>query len=294
MRLFDLRILLIDGDPDSLEVLSSFLESEGAEVASALAAADGLRLAKQVTPDVVISELELPDLAGNLLLLALRALPGCAELPAVALTAHTGLAARAQALAAGFHKYLVKPVLLEDVVTALASLGRGNPPLDTHAGTSSHAFLRQALLAHDYRALLAALNGSTEHRYSSIFRFDAERLSSVWTYDREVPDRDAFPLEVALADSYCVYVYESVAPLVIEDSLVDSRVLRHRRRHEIRAFCGVPLFSGDGALYGALCHFDHEPRHVTEPVMDLLATVAHMFRREVATKEGESGSALGG
>jgi CheY-like chemotaxis protein len=288
MPLCDLQLLLVDGDQDSLEVLATFLASEGARVAKALTGAEALRLAEQQRPDVLISELELPDLTGNSLLLTLRALPGRADLPAVALTAHTGLSARAEALSAGFHKYLVKPVLLEDVAAAVSSVGHGRSALESTAGSASHAAFRELLAARDYRSLLATLNASTEHRFSSVFRFDESRLCSVWTYDRANPESDGFPIELALADSYCIYLYESVSPLVIEDSLADTRVLRHRRRHEIRSFCGVPLFSGDGGLFGALCHFDHAPRHVSESVLDLLATVAHLFRLDIAQGDGTS------
>jgi GAF domain-containing protein len=149
--------------------------------------------------------------------------------------------------------------------------------------------MRQLLGRRDYRSLLAALNGSTHHRFSSLFRFVDDRLSSLWTYDRANPQSDGFPVEVTLADSYCMYLHRSLSPLVIEDSLADSRLLRHRRRNEVRAFCGVPLFSGDGALFGALCHFDHEPREVSEHVLDLLATVAHGFRLESASGERPNG-----
>jgi DNA-binding response OmpR family regulator len=288
MRLSDLRLLLVDGDQDSLEVLATFLASEGAHVDKALTGAEAVRCAEQQRPHVLISELELPDQSGDALLLALRTLPDCAELPAVALTAHTGLSARAQALSAGYQKYLVKPVLLEDVAAAVSSIGRRRSPLESPAGSSSHAALRQLLSARDYRSLLATLNASTEHRFSSVFRFDESRLSSVWTYDRANPESDGFPVELALADSYCIYLYEAVSPLVIEDSLADTRVVRHRRRHEIRSFCGVPLFSGDGALFGALCHFDHAPHQASESVLDLLATVAHLFRLETAHSERPS------
>lgn len=285
MRLSDLQLLLVDGDQDSLEVLAAFLVSEGARVEKALTGADATRAAERQRPAVLISELELPDVSGNSLLLKLRALPGCADLPAVALTAHTGLSVRAQALSAGFHKYLVKPVLLEDVAAAVSSVGHGRAPFESWAGPLSRDVIRQLLVKRDYRTLLAALNGFTDYRFSSVFRFDEARLSSVWTYDRANPQSDGFPVEVPLADSYCMYLYQSVAPLVIEDSLADSRLLRHRRRQEVRAFCGVPLFSGDGALFGALCHFDHEPRVIAEPVLDLLATAAHLFRVETASSE---------
>jgi CheY-like chemotaxis protein len=289
MRLSALQVLLVDGDQDSLEVLATFLASEGARVEKARTGAEALRAAEQHHPDVLISELELPDLTGNELLLSLRALPRGADLPAVALTAHTGLSARAQALSAGFRKYLVKPVRLEDVATAVSSIGRGRSPLESAAASSSQAELRQLLRARDYRSLLAVLNASTEHRYSSVFRFDEGRLSSLWTYDRANPQSDGFPVELALADSYCIYLHQAVTPLVIEDSLADSRVLRHRRRHEIRSFCGVPLFGGDGSPFGALCHFDHAPRQVSEPVLELLAAVAHLFRLEASNSDAANG-----
>src|SRR5688572_7675099 len=107
MLLSGTSILLVDEDLESLEVLGAYLKSEGADVVSAGSASAGAWAVREGAPDVVICEMDLSDLEGRSLLAVLRSSPGCSNLPAIALTAHSGLIARAQALGAGFEKYLV-------------------------------------------------------------------------------------------------------------------------------------------------------------------------------------------
>jgi CheY-like chemotaxis protein len=122
MLLDDLSVLLVDDDPEALEVLAVHLKGHGADVRVASDAERAVREVAESSPDAVISELLLPDVQGPSLLAALRAAPGCAELPAVALSTHRRLAVQAQALESGFEKYLVKPARLTDVADALCSV----------------------------------------------------------------------------------------------------------------------------------------------------------------------------
>lgn len=278
MRLKGFELLLIDSDEDSLEVLAGYLESEGASVRSALNAGQALRLARERPARVVISELELPDRDGGELVRELSDIHGEPMLPSLALTAHAGLAAEAQSQRASFHKYLIKPVLLSDVTTALVSLSSECPETPTLARSFSPDDVRQFLQAKNYRALLALLNATAEYRFSSLFRFDAERLRSVWSFDREQPAFDTFPLDAMLSDSYCTHVRDLGTPLVVEDSSSDARVEDQARRLATRSFCGVPLLRRDGAMYGALCHFDSEPRPADASALESLSSVARLFR----------------
>jgi CheY-like chemotaxis protein len=225
----------------------------------------------------VISELLLPDVQGPSLLAALRAAPGCAELPAVALSTHRRLAVQAQALESGFEKYLVKPARLTDVADALCSVAGERSIPDPGTVVSLDA-LDLALAQHDYRWVLAALNASTAHRYSALFRFDDAELTSLWTFDREHPLVDSFPLETKLEDTPCAPVRARTVPLLVEDAERDQRLRPEQRRSRMRSFIGVPLLGWHGGPFGVLCHFDAHARPADERAFELLERTALTFR----------------
>jgi CheY-like chemotaxis protein len=225
----------------------------------------------------LICELLLPDVQGPSLLASLRAAPGCGELPAVALSTHRRLAVQAQALESGFEKYLVKPSRLTDVADAICSVvgDRSVPAPGTLVSLDS---LGVGLAHHDYRWVLGALNASTAHRYSGLFRFDEGELTSVWTYDREHPLVDSFPLETKLSDTPCASVHARGEALTVEDAQADSRLRPEQRRSHMRSFVGVPLLGWHGGPYGVLCHFDPHARPTDGRALELLERSALMFR----------------
>jgi DNA-binding response OmpR family regulator len=278
MLLSGVTVLLVDEDVESLEVLTAHLRGQGAEVISAGSASAGVWAVRQDAPDVVICEMDLSDLEGRSLLAVLRSSPGCDNLPAIALTAHTGLIARAQALGAGFEKYLVKPTRFSDVTNAICCLvqERRQPSSGTVAQLSE---LGDAINRHDYRSLMATLNAATTHRNSGFFTLDGDRLASVWTYDRESPNRDRFPWGVRVSETLCARVIESGCPLLVEDANGDERVTLEQRRYPMRSFCGVPLHAErGGAVTGVLCHFDARPHPADGRVLDLLERTARLFK----------------
>jgi CheY-like chemotaxis protein len=117
--LADVAVLLVEDDPDTRQVLTYLLEIEGARVVAAAAVAEALEALRTDVPDVIVSDLCMPDADGYALLRAVRALDGpAAAVPAVAMTAFPATHGRARALDAGFQDYLVKP----DDVTRLAAL----------------------------------------------------------------------------------------------------------------------------------------------------------------------------
>ena len=122
-----LRILAVDDDPDSLEVLVSVLETESATVIGAGSAVEALDLLLKERPHIVISDIAMPDRDGYWFMEQLRRLvaEGGPNVPCVALTAFANQTARERALATGFVAHLSKPFdpdqLLKTVRSALAN-----------------------------------------------------------------------------------------------------------------------------------------------------------------------------
>jgi signal transduction histidine kinase/CheY-like chemotaxis protein len=123
-----LRVLLVDDEPDTLEVLRAILNQFGANVRGAGSSNDALETFLQWKPDVLISDLGMPGEDGFALIGKVRALTpeqGC-NTPAAALTAHVRAEDRDQALAAGYQAHLNKPIDPTKLAAAVASLGRRN------------------------------------------------------------------------------------------------------------------------------------------------------------------------
>ncbi|HEY3495011.1 MAG TPA: GAF domain-containing protein, partial [Polyangiaceae bacterium] len=126
--------------------------------------------------------------------------------------------------------------------------------------------------------LMAALNAATTHRHSSFFSLDGERLSSVWSHDRERPGGDNFPCGIRVAETPCGRIAETRFPLLVEDSHADERLSREQRRYPMRSFCGVPIHDEGGGVAGVLCHFDSRPIPADGRALELLERTARLFR----------------
>ena len=104
-------ILVIEDTPANRALATKLLQAAGHDVLSADTAADGMALARQELPDLVLMDLGLPDMDGWQALSELRADRGpVARLRIVAFTAHAMLGDGERALAAGFDEYLSKPI----------------------------------------------------------------------------------------------------------------------------------------------------------------------------------------
>jgi PAS domain S-box-containing protein len=126
LALKGLRILVIDDEPNSRELLLTLLSHCGAEVAAGSCATEALTEVARFKPDVLISDIEMPEEDGYVLVRKLRSLEDDQgqRIPAVALTAHARTEDRMQALAAGFDTHVSKPVEPAELVTVVASLAR--------------------------------------------------------------------------------------------------------------------------------------------------------------------------
>lgn len=104
------RVLVIDDEPDSVEVASRVLTFHGAKVYTAPNGAEGLALARQIKPTFILSDISMPVMDGWEMIYHLQEDPQIKSIPVVALTAHAMNGDRERALAAGFHHYLTKPL----------------------------------------------------------------------------------------------------------------------------------------------------------------------------------------
>jgi signal transduction histidine kinase/ActR/RegA family two-component response regulator len=118
------RVLLVDDDADARDLLGIVLQEHGAEVSGAASADQAVEAFRRSGPDVVVSDIGLPDADGYELIRRLRALDVMAARSAVAV-ALTGWARsedRDAAMEAGFQSHVVKPVDPEELVALLARL----------------------------------------------------------------------------------------------------------------------------------------------------------------------------
>jgi signal transduction histidine kinase/CheY-like chemotaxis protein len=106
------KVLVVDDDHDTREILSVMLTRYGTEVRTAASAAEALDVFPQWKPDVLVSDIGMPVEDGYALIKKIRALSADegGEVPSVALTAFAGAVDKENALAAGFQQHLSKPV----------------------------------------------------------------------------------------------------------------------------------------------------------------------------------------
>ncbi|MGH7386360.1 MAG: ATP-binding response regulator, partial [Candidatus Rokuibacteriota bacterium] len=118
------QVLLVDDDQDALDMLTLVLTDAGAAVRTASSAAEALALLRWIRPDVLVSDLAMPDEDGYSLLRNLRAVERGSgrETPAVALTAYVRVQDRARAVAAGFNMFVEKPVDADELISVLAGI----------------------------------------------------------------------------------------------------------------------------------------------------------------------------
>jgi signal transduction histidine kinase/CheY-like chemotaxis protein len=110
-RLAAATILVVDDEPDALELLVSVLENAGATVFPARSADEALRLAVEQHPHVLVSDVGMPGTDGYALLRQIRATLGPDAPPVtIAVTAYAGEHDREQSAAAGFQRHLAKPL----------------------------------------------------------------------------------------------------------------------------------------------------------------------------------------
>lgn len=119
-----IRILVVDDELEVVDYLKFVLESQGAIVATATTANSGFAQLLSFKPDLLMSDIGMPEEDGYALIRRIRGLEDAegGQIPAIALTAFAQPNTREQVLAAGFQLYLKKPIEPENLVEAIVNL----------------------------------------------------------------------------------------------------------------------------------------------------------------------------
>jgi PAS domain S-box-containing protein len=127
-KLDGLKVLVVDDEQDTRELLKAGLNQCGAEVMLAGSAAEALEAMATAVPDVLVSDIGMPGEDGYELIRRVRELPAESggRVPAIALTAYARTEDRMQALRAGYQMHVPKPVELAELVAIVASLVQRN------------------------------------------------------------------------------------------------------------------------------------------------------------------------
>jgi len=115
-------VLIIEDNPLNVELASDLLEAGGFCIRATNTAEEGLRIAREWLPDLVLMDISLPGMDGLTAAKALRADPVTAHLTIAGLTAHAMKGDEGIALGAGFDAYLTKPIDTRTFVAAISEL----------------------------------------------------------------------------------------------------------------------------------------------------------------------------
>ncbi len=119
-----LRVLAVDDDPDSLNVLAFVLEECGIQVTKVADATQALEIVARIQPDLLILDIAMPGVDGYALLRQIRQLDTTSrkQIPAIALSAMATDDMRVRAMEVGFQIYLTKPFDIAQLLIAIVSL----------------------------------------------------------------------------------------------------------------------------------------------------------------------------
>ncbi|MBA3766257.1 MAG: response regulator, partial [Acidobacteria bacterium] len=123
-----ISVLVVDDEADARALLRKILEQCGAQVTTASSTVEALAALEKSRPDVLVSDIGMPNKDGYDLIRRVRVLEKerGGRLPAIALTAYAGEDDRRRAISAGFHAHVAKPVELTKLATLVESLARQN------------------------------------------------------------------------------------------------------------------------------------------------------------------------
>jgi len=121
------KVLIVDDEPDNIELLARRLTRRGYTVVSATSALEGIATAEAEQPDVILMDIKMPQVDGLEATRRLKANPATKLIPIITLTAHAMPEDRALALSAGAEEYESKPVDLVRLLEKIEGLV-GKPP----------------------------------------------------------------------------------------------------------------------------------------------------------------------
>jgi two-component system phosphate regulon response regulator PhoB len=190
------RILVIEDEVDLQQVLDYNLRQAGHDVRKAGRGSEGLKLAREEHPDIILLDLMLPDISGNEVCKQLKKNETTSQIPVVMLTAKGEEIDRVLGFELGADDYVVKPFSVRELLLRIQAVARRHSARDTtpratfgrlRIDREAHrvwvAEEEIALTALEFRLLLALFDGKNRVQTRSVL------LDGVWGYDAEVTTR---------------------------------------------------------------------------------------------------------
>ena len=186
------KILVVEDEPDILQLITLYLEKEGFRTVSAKTGAEGLRQVKQEKPDLVVLDLMLPEMDGLEVCKRLRSAPDTALLPIIMLTAKAEESDTIIGLELGADDYVTKPFSPKTLVARVKALFRrlerkpGENPAQYHYGDLIMDLARHEVRVKNTEIPLTAKEfGLLEQLLRNPGRVLTREilLSTIWGYD---------------------------------------------------------------------------------------------------------------
>ena len=114
------KILYIEDNPQNMRLVHKILADAGYEVIEAKDGLTGIESVEREKPDLVLMDVNLPDIKGFEVVARLKAVPALASIPMIALTADAMSDDRDRCLSAGYDGYLAKPVMKKELLDHVA------------------------------------------------------------------------------------------------------------------------------------------------------------------------------
>ena len=143
----------------------------------------------------------------------------------------------------------------------------------------------EALLREDgLFGALRALNGTTGHRFTGIYRFERDWVRSIALFDRENPRLRA-GTDVPMKETYCSLT-PATGSFQVHDAPADPRLAEHPARDSVLSYCGVHLVDATGRPWGSLCHYDLHPSRAAPGSLAVLEAVRPIVQRAIESAVG--------
>jgi two-component system cell cycle response regulator DivK len=109
-------ILIVEDNEKNMKLVRDVLQFKGYQTLEAATATEGLRLAREARPDLVLMDIQLPDIDGITALTRLRTDPQTQKMPVVAVSASVMPDDRQRIIASGFDAYITKPINVKSFI----------------------------------------------------------------------------------------------------------------------------------------------------------------------------------
>ncbi|WP_437752431.1 response regulator [Sorangium sp. So ce1389] len=289
----DTLILVIEDDPDILQVVQDMLEEEHFLVVTARDGGKALRMLQIFQPDLILTDMMMPEVDGFAFLRAYLERPGL-RAPVIAMSSLQAYLQEASKLGAA--ATLEKPLSFEGLMETIRALSAGR-------SVQAEAIPRSLASLDEARRLQTILDLRLEEPAPepalSAFTDKVARhfgvpisLVSVVTQDRQFWTAGCgLPEDLGTGtprqDSFCTHAVSARAALVVQDA-VENPFFRDNvlvKTRGLRFYAGVPLIARHGEAVGTLCLLDFKPRRFSYFDLELLTLFSHSVLSSLEWRE---------